>query len=79
MLATGLAMWLIGKVGRRPLYLSGIGLMGLFMLVIGIIGCINTNHQAMAIGAMLVVIRVTFKITLGPCCCELKHCRPVIL
>jgi SP family general alpha glucoside:H+ symporter-like MFS transporter len=44
--------------------------MGLFMLVIGIIGSIPSPNTAIAIGVMLVIIRITFKMTLGPCCCE---------
>lgn len=50
------------------MYLTGIALMGLFMLIIGIIGTINTDKQAIAIGVMLVIIRITFKVTLGPAC-----------
>lgn len=69
-LATGTAMWLIGKVGRRPLYLTGIGAMGFFMLLLGIVGSIPTDNTAMGIGIMLVIIRITFKVTLGPCCCK---------
>jgi len=67
-LATGTAMWLIGRIGRRPMYLTGIGLMGFFMLLIGIVGSIPSDNTAIGIGVMLVIIRITFKMTLGPCC-----------
>lgn len=60
----------IGKVGRRPLYLWGIGLMGLFMFILGIIGAVNPDNIAIIVGSMLVIIRITFKVTLGPCCCK---------
>jgi SP family general alpha glucoside:H+ symporter-like MFS transporter len=63
----------IGRIGRRPMYLTGIGLMGFFMLIIGIIGSIPSDNTAIGIGAMLVVIRVTFKTTLGPTCCKSNH------
>lgn len=52
------------------MYLWGIALMGLFMLIIGIIGCIPGDNTAIAIGVMLVIIRITFKVTLGPTCCK---------
>jgi SP family general alpha glucoside:H+ symporter-like MFS transporter len=68
MVATGTAMYLIGRVGRRPLYLIGIALMGFFMLLIGIIGSIPSDNTAIGIGVMLVIIRITFKVTLGPTC-----------
>jgi SP family general alpha glucoside:H+ symporter-like MFS transporter len=54
----------IGRVGRRPLYLAGIGLMGFFMLLIGIVGSIPSDNTAIGIGVMLVIIRITFKVCL---------------
>ena len=55
---------MIGRVGRRPLYLAGIGLMGFFMLLIGIVGSIPSDNTAIGIGVMLVIIRITFKVCL---------------
>jgi len=63
-------MSVIGRIGRRPMYLTGIGLMGFFMLLIGIVGSIPSDNTAIGIGVMLVIIRITFKMTLGPCCCK---------
>jgi SP family general alpha glucoside:H+ symporter-like MFS transporter len=54
----------IGRVGRRPLYLAGIGLMGFFMLLIGIVGSIPSDNTAIGIGVMLVIIRITFNVCL---------------
>lgn len=82
LVATGTAMWrelpfgvliltiVIGRVGRRPMYLTGIALMGMFMLIIGIVGSINFSNMALAVGVLLVLIRIVFKTTLGPCCCK---------
>ena len=44
--------------------------MGFFMLLIGIVGSIPSDNTAIGIGVMLVIIRITFKMTLGPCCCK---------
>jgi SP family general alpha glucoside:H+ symporter-like MFS transporter len=46
------------------LYLAGIGLMGFFMLLIGIVGSIPSDNTAIGIGVMLVIIRITFKVCL---------------
>ena len=57
------------------MYLTGIALMGLFMLITGIVGSVNTGNTALAIGVILVLIRIVFKTTLGPCCCRFTRSR----
>ena len=44
--------------------------MGVLMLVTGIIGSIPTDSTAIGIAVILIFVRLTFKVTLGPCCCE---------
>ena len=44
--------------------------MGLTMFLTGIIGSIKTNNTAIAIAVMLIIGNISFKLFLGPCCCE---------
>ncbi|ORX35580.1 maltose permease MAL61 [Kockovaella imperatae] len=68
LVTTGACMYYIGKIGRRTLYLTGIGAMGGLMLVTGIVGFIPTNNTAIGIAILLIFVRICFKMSLGPCC-----------
>lgn len=67
-LATGIAIVLMGRIGRRTFYLFGTGGIGLMMLVIGILGFFVKGNASTpyAVAAMLVIVQIIFKISLGP-------------
>jgi len=67
-LATGVAIVLMGRIGRRTFYLFGTGGIGVMMLVIGILGFFvkGNANTPYAIAAVLVIVQVIFKISLGP-------------
>lgn len=68
-LATGIAIALMGRVGRRWFYFLGSNTIGFWMAMIGIIGTLRQNSQtAIAIAAMLILTNFTFKVSIGPAC-----------
>ncbi|KAH7374725.1 alpha-glucosides permease MPH2/3 [Plectosphaerella cucumerina] len=68
-LATGIAISLMGHVGRRWFYVIGSNGIGLWMAVIGILGALKqTTATATAVAAMLILTNFTFKVSLGPAC-----------
>lgn len=60
----------MGKVDRRIMYLSGIAATGVAMMACGILGAVDAGNIAVGIGACLTVAQISFKLSLGPCCCE---------
>ncbi|KAG9249453.1 alpha-glucosides permease MPH2/3 [Emericellopsis atlantica] len=66
-LATGIAIALMGKVGRRTFYLFGSGGIGACMLVIGILGFATPKEvHAVPVAAFLIIVQCVFKVSLGP-------------
>ncbi|KAM0330484.1 hypothetical protein ACHAQA_003428 [Verticillium albo-atrum] len=66
-LATGIAIVLMGKIGRRVFYLFGSSGIGACMLVIGIMGFSAPREKiAIPVAAFLIVVQCIFKVSLGP-------------
>jgi len=68
--ATGLAIYLMGRVHRRTFYMCGIGAIALCQLVIGIVGVVPMTVAAagIAVAVMMIIINLAFKVSLGPAC-----------
>ncbi|TPX06797.1 uncharacterized protein E0L32_002293 [Thyridium curvatum] len=65
--ATGTAIVLMGKIGRRTFYLFGTIGIGFFMLITGIVGFATTRSQsAIPTAVFLIIVQCIFKISLGP-------------
>ncbi|WRT69905.1 uncharacterized protein IL334_006896 [Kwoniella shivajii] len=59
----------LGWIGRRPIYLLGIGLEACCLLPIGILGAITqTDARLNAMGALMIIINLLFHFSLGPVC-----------
>ena len=59
---------LVGKVGRRPLYLSGMILIFLILLVVGGMGVPSTltTAESWTAGTMILLISTVYGFTIGP-------------
>ncbi|KAL2202409.1 alpha-glucosides permease MPH2/3 [Sarocladium strictum] len=67
-IATGVAIVLMGSVGRRTFYLYGSAGIGLCMLVIGSMGFAVDDPKKVAIpvAVFLIFVQIAFKVSLGP-------------
>ncbi|KAM5353525.1 hypothetical protein ACJ41O_000175 [Fusarium nematophilum] len=66
-LATGIAITLMGKIGRRVFYLFGSSGIGGCMLIIGIMGfAADVTRIAIPTAVFLIIVQCIFKISLGP-------------
>lgn len=66
-IATAIAIALMGKIGRRVFYFYGSSGIGLSMLVIGILGFTSKgNTVAYGTAAVLILVQCIFKVSLGP-------------
>jgi SP family general alpha glucoside:H+ symporter-like MFS transporter len=67
-LATAVAIVLMGSVGRRTFYLYGSSAIGLFMLIIGIMGFAvpTAKDVAIPVAVFLIFVQIAFKVSLGP-------------
>ncbi|KAF4970373.1 hypothetical protein FZEAL_10065 [Fusarium zealandicum] len=64
---TGIAITLMGRIGRRVFYFYGSAGIGLCMLIIGILGfASNADSVAIVTAAFLIVVQCIFKVSLGP-------------
>ena len=68
--ATGTAIYLMGRVGRRTFYMCGLTGIALCQLMIGIVGVANIGKakEGIATAVMMILINLTFKLSLGPAC-----------
>lgn len=65
--ATGVAIVLMGRIGRRTFYLYGSSGIGACMLIIGILGfAAEKKTIAVPTAAFLIVVQCIFKVSLGP-------------
>ncbi|KAH6986685.1 alpha-glucosides permease MPH2/3 [Ilyonectria destructans] len=65
--ATGIAIVLMGKIGRRVFYLFGSSGIGLCMLIIGIMGFTTPpSKHAIPTAVFLIIVQCIFKVSLGP-------------
>lgn len=67
-LATAVAIALMGSVGRRTFYLFGSSGIGFCMLVIGIMGFAakEATDVAIPVAVFLIFVQIAFKVSLGP-------------
>lgn len=66
-LCTGIAIVFMGSIGRRMFYLVGSTGIGLWMLIVGILGFTATGDAlAITVAVFLVLVQATFKLSLGP-------------
>ncbi|KAG4429065.1 hypothetical protein IFR05_015448 [Cadophora sp. M221] len=67
-LATGIAIVLMGRIGRRTFYLFGSSSIGVCMLAIGIAGFVASGKTATAyvVAVFLILVQCAFKLSLGP-------------
>lgn len=66
-LATGIAITLMGRIGRRTFYFAGSSSIGLCMLVTGILGsALPAERSAIPVAVFLILVQISFKISLGP-------------
>lgn len=65
-----IASWfLMPRVGRRTLYLFGLGILFSLLLVVGIMGILGTTRgPSLAAGTLLLVYTFVYDITIGPVC-----------
>lgn len=58
----------VGRLDRRWMYISALGLQAVWMLTLGIMGSVPVSEETTAIGiaVMLLLANFTFKIALGP-------------
>ncbi|KAF1961132.1 general substrate transporter [Byssothecium circinans] len=65
--ATAVAISLMGRVGRRVFYFYGSAGIGLCMLIVGILGfTLKGNNLAVSVAVFLVLVQIIFKVSLGP-------------
>ncbi|KAG4434216.1 hypothetical protein IFR05_010286 [Cadophora sp. M221] len=66
--ATGIAITLMGKIGRRVFYFFGTAGIGVCMFVVGIVGFAakDRNTVAYVTAAFLIIVQCVFKLSLGP-------------
>ena len=61
--------FLVNRVGRRQMYLWGLGAMFTTMLITGILGFVRqTSAVSWAVGAMLLLCTFFYDLTIGPIC-----------
>ena len=72
-LATFIAIWLVDRVGRRPLLLGGTALMMVAQIVIGVTGTLLAKNEAsgVSVGGIVILISIfvaiiAFAFSLGP-------------
>ncbi|KLO85211.1 Uncharacterized protein Y057_10765 [Fusarium fujikuroi] len=66
-IATAVAISLMGRIGRRTFYFYGSSGIGACMLIIGILGFVpKVDSVAIVTAAFLVVVQCIFKVSLGP-------------
>lgn len=66
----GILAWIImGKFGRRTLYVTGSALCFTVMVVTGIVGCLkDTPAQSRTLGSLIILFTVIYDSTIGPVC-----------
>ncbi|KAL0937081.1 MFS alpha-glucoside transporter [Colletotrichum truncatum] len=64
---TGIAIMLMGRIGRRTFFFYGSSVIGLAMLIIGILGFIpGQKNISIAVAVVMIIVNLTFKLSLGP-------------
>ncbi len=70
---TLLSWYLMRTIGRRTLYIWGIGGLFLILIIIGGLGCLPTTNKGVnwGIGSLLLVLTFVYDMTIGPVCYSL--------
>jgi len=63
--------FLMGKVGRRTIYVNGLAVLTLLLLLIGLISISNSKGASWGIGSMLLIYTFIYDFTVGPVCYSL--------
>lgn len=69
LVATGCAWFLLQRIGRRTLYLTGLSVMFTVLLIVGFLGIPGISAAlGYASGALMMLFVVTYDLTVGPVC-----------
>lgn len=66
--ATGIAIYLMGRLGRRTFYLFGTTSVFCSQILIGIFGAIRIPNYEIGVAVCMILINLCFKLSLGPAC-----------
>lgn len=66
MVGTAGSWFLMGKVGRRTIHLSGLCTQFLLLVIVGSLAFAGTNGSIWAIGALLIIFTFVYDFTVGP-------------
>ncbi|KAM6524263.1 hypothetical protein FSOLCH5_004865 [Fusarium solani] len=67
----GMISWLLlSVIGRRRLYIAGLGAAGVILIIGGIIAIVLEGHPAMnwTLGSLIIFMTFTYNMTIGPAC-----------
>lgn len=66
---------MLGKIGRRTIYIAGCAGMAMVLGIVGILGFFPGNTGAVwGLGALLIVLNFIYNITVGPACTSTPPC-----
>ncbi|KAJ5613724.1 hypothetical protein N7528_007378 [Penicillium herquei] len=70
---TILSWWVMTYVGRRRIYLIGLGTLCIILFIVGMLGIAPSSNKAVswAIGSMILVLAFVYDSTVGPVCYSL--------
>lgn len=63
--------FLMGRAGRRTIYVNGLAFLCVLLLLIGLISISNSKGASWGIGSMLLIYTFTYDLTVGPVCYSL--------
>jgi len=63
--------FLMGRAGRRTIYVNGLAVLCILLLLIGLISISNSKGASWGIGSMLLIYTFTYDLTVGPVCYSL--------
>lgn len=66
--ATGIAIFLMGYVGRRTFYFFGTSAIFTCQVLIGVLGAIAMANHEIGVAVLMIFINLSFKLSLGPAC-----------
>ncbi|ODQ78828.1 hypothetical protein BABINDRAFT_162509 [Babjeviella inositovora NRRL Y-12698] len=61
--------WFVSrKVGRFKIYFFGLSAQTILLILVGVLGCLNSKGASWGIGTLLLVFTFTYDLTIGPVC-----------